>query len=293
MLLGTLSPTQAFAQAAPCQYTLGFATLATMIPHVVGTCLDNETYNPAMGDAVQHTTRGMLVWRKADNWSAFTDGYRTWINGPLGLQERLNTDLFQWEINEHSDHVAPLLLDVDGAAEEDTPAFNPSGPWFLIWSYACFTQSTRNFSITFLNGRHVPTGESMSEGFAPSGSGMTEFFQPGYRYMDVVAGQSCRWQVTVSSAAPLLNVTGSGAGTTQFFNPPGTWFLIWSYACDGQETGLFSVSFLRSSDAATGASMLESRSALNSGTAEIVQSGPQYMVVQSNPSCHWRVTVMG
>src|SRR5262249_6675345 len=34
---------------------------------------------------------------KADNWTAFTDGYRTWINGPLGLQERLNTGRFSWE----------------------------------------------------------------------------------------------------------------------------------------------------------------------------------------------------
>jgi len=26
----------------------------------------------------------VLVWRKADNRTAFTDGYRTWINGPRG-----------------------------------------------------------------------------------------------------------------------------------------------------------------------------------------------------------------
>ena len=36
-----------------------------------------------------------LVWRKADNWTAFTDGYRTWINGPSGLQVRLNTEHFE------------------------------------------------------------------------------------------------------------------------------------------------------------------------------------------------------
>jgi hypothetical protein len=38
-----------------------------------------------------------MVWRKADNWTAFTDGYRTWLNGPLGLQSRLNTECFSWE----------------------------------------------------------------------------------------------------------------------------------------------------------------------------------------------------
>ena len=38
-----------------------------------------------------------MVWRKLDNWTAFTDGYRTWINGPNGLQARLNTEQFDWE----------------------------------------------------------------------------------------------------------------------------------------------------------------------------------------------------
>jgi hypothetical protein len=38
-----------------------------------------------------------LVWRAFDNWTAFTDGYRTWVNGPLGVQQRLNTECFSWE----------------------------------------------------------------------------------------------------------------------------------------------------------------------------------------------------
>ncbi len=46
----------------------------------------------------------MLVWRKADNRTAFTDGHRTWINGPDGLVERLNTERFAWE--EQTDPVA-------------------------------------------------------------------------------------------------------------------------------------------------------------------------------------------
>ncbi len=37
------------------------------------------------------------MWRKADNWTAFTDGYRTWINGPNGLEQRLNSERFPWE----------------------------------------------------------------------------------------------------------------------------------------------------------------------------------------------------
>ena len=85
------------AQAASCQFVLGFATLASMIPAQVGQCLDNEQHNSANGDGLQHTTNGLLVWRKLDNWTAFTDGYHTWVNGPHGLQERLNTQHFAWE----------------------------------------------------------------------------------------------------------------------------------------------------------------------------------------------------
>lgn len=83
--------------AAECQFVLGFKTLRDLIGHeIVGECLENERY-AANGDSVQQTTGGLLVWRKADNWTAFTDGYRTWINGPYGLQQRLNVELLQWE----------------------------------------------------------------------------------------------------------------------------------------------------------------------------------------------------
>lgn len=86
------------AHAANCEFVLGFATLHNLIPQKVGACLENE-HHAANGDALQMTTGGLLVWRKADNWTAFTDGYRTWVNGPNGLQERLNTQRFAWEAN--------------------------------------------------------------------------------------------------------------------------------------------------------------------------------------------------
>lgn len=84
--------------SAPCHFQLGFATLQALLPSVVGACLDDETYS-ANGDSVQHTTNGLLVWRKADNSTAFTDGYYTWVNGPNGLQVRLNGQRFSWEAN--------------------------------------------------------------------------------------------------------------------------------------------------------------------------------------------------
>ncbi len=84
--------------AGPCQFILGFATLAALDSKDVGTCTDSQAY-AANGDAQQHTSNGLLVWRKADNWTAFTNGYNTWINGPKGLVKRLNTQRFSWEAN--------------------------------------------------------------------------------------------------------------------------------------------------------------------------------------------------
>lgn len=93
--------------AASCTYVLGFKALHALIPAVVGDCRVDEHHNPTNGDGLQETTGGLLVWRKADNWTAFTDGYRTWINGPNGLQERLNTQRFSWE----ADHTGYPLAD--------------------------------------------------------------------------------------------------------------------------------------------------------------------------------------
>jgi hypothetical protein len=101
-LFGPLSAVT--VQAQDCNFVLGFATLHDMIPQIVGNCLENEHHNPANGDGLQATTGvngagGLLVWRKADNFTAFTDGFRTWVNGPFGLQMRLNSQRFFWEFN--------------------------------------------------------------------------------------------------------------------------------------------------------------------------------------------------
>jgi Tol biopolymer transport system component len=103
------------AQDAPCVFQLGFQVIHDAIPEVVGDCLEDERFNPANGNAEQPTTGGLLVWRKADNWTAFTDGYRTWINGPFGLQMRLNTERFEWE-SEPITPPTPPAPTVPGAA---------------------------------------------------------------------------------------------------------------------------------------------------------------------------------
>src|SRR5206468_2195220 len=49
------------------------------------------------GDTVQHTTTGTLVLRHLDGRIAFTDGSRTWIQGPNGIEVRGNNERFLWE----------------------------------------------------------------------------------------------------------------------------------------------------------------------------------------------------
>ena len=102
-LLAALATPAVPAQAADCRFVLGFQALHDLIPTIVGDCLEDEQHNPGPegtpGDGLQHTTNGLLVWRKTDNFTALTDGYRTWVNGPYGLQERLNSQRFPWEAN--------------------------------------------------------------------------------------------------------------------------------------------------------------------------------------------------
>jgi hypothetical protein len=92
------SPTALAAPpGATCGFVGGFATLHDLAPDVVGDCKEDEHHDATSGDALQATTNGLLVWRKADNWTAFTDGSTTWINGPEGLQSRPNDQRFAWE----------------------------------------------------------------------------------------------------------------------------------------------------------------------------------------------------
>ncbi len=92
------------AQATP-EFKLGFKALADQIPAVVGQPLENEHWG-ANGDSLQQTTTGLMVWRKADNWTAFTNGSRTWVNLPDGVRERGNDERFPEEATEPQ--VAPV-----------------------------------------------------------------------------------------------------------------------------------------------------------------------------------------
>lgn len=82
------------------------------MPARVGVCLDNEQFRASRAESVQHTSAGLLVWRKVDNGTAFTDGSQTWLLGPHGLQVRPNDRRFAWEADRQR---LPLLPRANGA----------------------------------------------------------------------------------------------------------------------------------------------------------------------------------
>jgi hypothetical protein len=144
--LGHAQVPTARAQTHPaCTFVLGFAALRDRLPAAVGVCLEDQQTNVANGDAFQRTSGGMLVWRKADNWTAFTDGHRTWVNGPRGLQERLNTQRYAWE----GDASAPgTTLLVDAPASPQAPPAVPAPPVVPAPPAAAAAQGLRIVSVT-------------------------------------------------------------------------------------------------------------------------------------------------
>lgn len=145
LLASMLVPPTAAAQAAPagCQFVLGFKTLHDLDPQDIGDCLDNQSY-AANGDAQQHTLRGLMAWRKADNWTAFTNGYTTWLNGPSGLVNRLNTDRFPWEKDTAA---APASTASSAALAAGSPA-NVGGAWRLVNNQAVYSINQDGIEIT-------------------------------------------------------------------------------------------------------------------------------------------------
>ena len=111
---GSLDP-----PADPCHFQFGFAALHDSIPQQVGDCVDDERAGPG-GDTLQHTSRGLLVWRKVDNIAAFTDGQTTWEAAPYGLMQRPNGRRFPWEANPAHLPLA-LLTAGDGVVPPPAP----------------------------------------------------------------------------------------------------------------------------------------------------------------------------
>lgn len=120
------------------EFKLGFQLLADQIPEVAGVPLEDEHWG-ANGDSLQMTSAGLMAWRKADNWTAFTNGATTWINGPFGVQSRPNDVRFCWEGDANQGEcsgadaerlvpIAPVLSPSESATPSPThtPAVVPS-----------------------------------------------------------------------------------------------------------------------------------------------------------------------
>jgi hypothetical protein len=154
LLLELLAPsTTAYAQT-DCDFKLGFAALRVLAgADLVGDCLEDEHANPRNGDALQRTTRGLLVWRKLDNFTAFTDGERTWVNGPFGVQQRRNTERFDWEaiatpepavVGAAPGPPVPVLVS-DGRG----PCLGMPGALRLVWRYDGTLSDDEWFDVLF------------------------------------------------------------------------------------------------------------------------------------------------
>jgi len=104
-ILISVVPLRASAQqvARSCQFIRDFKRLHDLAPETIGNCISRRLFQPN-GDVLQYTANGVIVRRKADNWTAFTDGRQTFINGPRGLVSRPNGERFPWE---HSAEPSP------------------------------------------------------------------------------------------------------------------------------------------------------------------------------------------
>jgi hypothetical protein len=132
LLLMVLSTTTVRAA----EYKLGFKALADQIPGVVGIPLEDEHHNPLNGDALQRTSKGLMVWRKADNQTLFTNGHMSWVNGPLGLQSRLNSERFDWEAEPPAatPTPAPIPTPVPSPTPVPPPAINAPAELLPAWT---------------------------------------------------------------------------------------------------------------------------------------------------------------
>lgn len=63
----------------------GFATLKTALGNPMGDPIDQERQSASNGDTLQHTSTGLVFYRKATNTPTFTDGYRHWALTAGGL----------------------------------------------------------------------------------------------------------------------------------------------------------------------------------------------------------------
>ncbi|HEX2923387.1 MAG TPA: CAP domain-containing protein [Chloroflexota bacterium] len=151
-ILALCSPS--LAQTQP-EFRLGFKALADQIPGTVGQPIEDEHYGPN-GDSLQQTTTGLMVWRKADNWTAFTDGTTTWINGPSGMQSRENGARFAWEANDSSPTITLAARPAAPSAAAAPSA--PAAPSVAILDASQFDAAVEDATLAMINASRAQFG---------------------------------------------------------------------------------------------------------------------------------------
>ncbi len=189
-----------------CEFILGFKTLHDLDAADIGDCVDNQAF-ASNGDAQQHTTKGLMAWRKADNWTAFTNGYMTWINGPQGLASRLNTDRFTWEAQLPPPQ-APATPTATPVVTVAATTPTPTAP-VAVPTYGPISTSG-------------PSGGNTGEPFAPAGTGFTITiddalgFQP--QFMTIRTGDCVTW---VNVRGDMVHSVVSDPGSPQGWDSGG------------------------------------------------------------------------
>ena len=207
------------AMAAPaaagsgCQFQLGFKTLHDSMSTVVGDCQDNQQF-AANGDAFQHTSGGLLVWRRAGNSSAFTDGSSTWLNGPCGLQERANQAQFSWEAGSSG---CGLVSALQGGGDGSAGAWAAAGDMLVAREQAIL--------LVLDSGEVLMVGGEGSVG--PGRSGIipqAEIFNPGTARWRPAGRPTYLYQAD-DAAVRLTNgdVLVAGLGAERYSQMAATW----------------------------------------------------------------------
>ena len=118
-------------------------------------------------------------WRKADNRTAFTDGYRTWINGPNGLVDRLNSARFPWEAGFVGDPRFAVIMTSDAAGvlhSLDTLHagwFIGNAPDSLAYAPTHVLDASGDLTALAALARRYP-GRAWTMGLEPNGISMTD-----------------------------------------------------------------------------------------------------------------------
>ena len=197
----------AASSSAECQFVLGFKTLHDLDPSEVGGCTNNQSYS-ANGDATQMTSNGMLVWRKADNFTAFTDGFRYWVNGPYGLQERLNSARFSWEAPASSATVAPAVYSGVGAAASQ-PELDRMGSQFF--SLLNTDRKLNGLQPLALNGQLSSLAQTRAQDLLKTGGALSHYDSSGHLVLkDIMDGN----HIPYSTAGENLAENNYDAGQT-------------------------------------------------------------------------------